>query len=111
MALTYRMLPVAGGATGNIGEGSGSPTIRSYSASAGTTIDAVGDVNGDQSALASQGFLPVCLSGPTGSRPNFGSTTLGPPPGRGTLYLDTTLSVVAIWDGSNWRNVITGASV
>jgi hypothetical protein len=111
MALTFRMLPVGGATqTGNIGEGAGSPILRSYTAAPGSVLDVVGDASGDASSLSSQGFIPVMLSGPTSSRPLFASTTIGTA-AHGTLYLDTTLSAVIAYDGVNWRNVITAASV
>jgi hypothetical protein len=48
-------------------------------------------------------------SGPTSARPT--KNVDGTPLLVGTLYLDTSLSVVAFWDGAAWRNVVSGASV
>ena len=111
MSITTRMIPLAGqSVTGNIGAGAGNPVLRSYSATAGGFIDAVGDPgSGDATVLASQGFLPICMSGPTTSRPNFATTTVGVLQ-RNVLYLDTTISKVIVWDGANWRDPVTGST-
>jgi hypothetical protein len=107
---TTRMLPLAGGRTGFSGSpepaGSGAAPGRSYSATPGQVIDAAGDpVNGDATTLVSQGWLQICASGTTAQRPQ-GCGWCGP----GTLYLDTTLNQVLVWDSQNWRNVVTGAA-
>ena len=110
MSITTRMLPLAGAnVTGNIGAGAGNPILRSYSATAGGYIDALGDPGGDASALGSQGFIPICASGPTSSRPSFSTTTVGVGM-RDVLYLDTTISKIVVWDGANWRDPVTGSS-
>ena len=104
---TTRMLPLAGVIqTGNIGAGAGEPIQRSYTATGGGFIDAVGDPSsGDASALTSQGFLKVCQSGPTSARPVF---SVGQSPGF--QYLDTTLAKIVVWDGANWRDPVTGST-
>jgi len=57
------------------------------------------------SALVSQGLLQVGnSSGSTAQRPT-GSGALFP----GWIHIDTTLSAVVVWDGSNWRAPLTGA--
>jgi hypothetical protein len=57
------------------------------------------------SALVSQGLLQVGnSSGTTAQRPT-GSGALFP----GWIHIDTTLSAVVVFDGTNWRNPITGA--
>lgn len=111
MTISTRMLPLAGASvTGNIGAGAGNPVLRSYSASAGGFIDAVGDpTSGDASTLSSQGFILICQSGPTASRPNFATTTVGVGM-RDVLFLDTTISKIVVWDGAAWRDPVTGAT-
>jgi hypothetical protein len=75
-----------------------------YTATSGGYIDAAGDpASGDASELTSMGFVLVAQSGATSARP------VGAKPG--TPYVDTTLGYVVIWDGANWRNPATGASV
>lgn len=106
MSITTRMLPLNGTLqTGNIGAGAGSPVVRSYSATGGSFIDAVGDPGADASMLGSQGFIAIGGSGTTAQRPN-GTGLLKP----GFVYVDTALSLVVVWDGANWRNPVTGAT-
>ena len=110
MTITTRMLPLlslsVSSATGAIGAGAGCPVQRSYSASAGGYIDAIGDPSsGDASALSSQGFIPIGGSGATTQRPN-GAGFLKP----GFIFVDTTLGLVVVWDGLGWRNPVTGAT-
>jgi hypothetical protein len=107
MSINTRMLPLNGGTqTGNIGSGSGNPIQRSYTATAGGFIDAVGDPSsGDAAMLGSQGFVLVGGSGTTAQRPN-GAGFLKP----GFLYCDTTILKVVVWDGGNWRDPITGST-
>jgi hypothetical protein len=106
MSITTRMLPL-GGATvvGNIGAGAGNPILRSYSATAGGFIDALGDPSCDASVLVSQGFILVGGSGTTAARPNGTGFQKA-----GFVYVDTTLGLVVVWDGANWRNPVTGAT-
>jgi hypothetical protein len=75
---------------------------RWYTIAAGSFADVPGDMTGDAAALASQGFAAVAASGSTANRPK------GIAPGF--LYVDTTLSAVVAFDGTNWRNVVTGAT-
>jgi hypothetical protein len=106
MSITTRMLPLNGSQqSGCIGAGAGTPIQRSYSASGGGFIDAVGDPGVDASTLVSQGFIAIGGSGTTAQRPN-GAGFLKP----GFVYVDTTLSLVVVWDGANWRNPVTGAT-
>jgi hypothetical protein len=106
MSITTRMLPLNGAQqNGNIGAGAGNPIQRSYSATAGGFIDAVGDPSVDASTLVSQGFILIGGSGTTAQRPN-GAGFLKP----GFVYVDTTLSLVVIWDGAGWRNPVSGAT-
>jgi hypothetical protein len=107
MTITTRMLPLNGSTqTGNIGCGSGNPVLRSYSATAGGYIDAIGDpTSGDAASLTSQGFITIGASGTTAQRPT-GAGFLKP----SFVYVDTTLALVVVWDGANWRNPVTGAT-
>jgi hypothetical protein len=80
------------------------PTQRTYSATVGVAIDVPGDVAGDAAVLASQGFVALGSSGTTAARP---TTNLRP----GIWHIDTTLGFAVFYDGTNWRNPISGASV
>lgn len=110
MSINTRMLPLAGTTvTGNIGAGSGNPVLRSYTAGAGQYIDALGDpASGDAATLGSQGFIAICASGPTSSRPNFATSSVGIGV-RDVLFLDTTLGKIVVFDGASWRDPVTGA--
>jgi len=107
MTITSRMLPL-NGATQNgwAGPNDNVASRRYYTATAGGFIDATGDPSVDASTLTSQGFVLVGASGPTSSRPTLAGY-LKP----GFVYVDTTLSLVIVWDGAAWRNPVTGASV
>lgn len=103
---TVRMFPARGGPSR---AWSGSPSNvsgrRYYEASAGTYADVIKD---DASTIASQGFFAFGDgSGTTADRPN------DPNLKAGFVYLDTTLSLVVVWDGpgpgGNWRNPVSGA--
>ena len=104
---TVRMLPRNGQTvTGWAGPSDigGINARRYYSAGAGGYVDAV-DL--DAGPLGSQGFLAVGNgSGPTTARPNLVDNASAP----GFVYLDTTLSLIVVWDGANWRNPVTGAT-
>lgn len=84
------------------------PTQRGYSSTLGTVLDVPGNLDviasGDAAELVNQGFVAIALSGTTGARPPTGSLPLG------SRYIDTTLSIMVVWDGANWRNVVTGAT-
>lgn len=101
---TVRMLPVNGNATGWAGSPSNVAARRSYTATPGQTIDATDEE--DASTLTSQGFIVIGGSGTTAARPT--TTGLIKP---GYFYVDTTLNLVIVWDGANWRNPVTGAAV
>ena|ERR1700733_6011867 len=105
MPINTRMLPINGTPqTGTIG--SGQNTLRAYTATGGGFIDALGDPSCDASTLTSQGFFIVGGSGTTAQRPNGTGFQKA-----GFLYVDTTLELVVVWDGSSWRNPVSGASV
>ncbi len=66
-------------------------------------IDVPGDETGDAAAIASQGFVKIGSSGPTSARPLN--------PKTGAWHCDTTLGYAVAFDGSSWRNPITGVAV
>jgi hypothetical protein len=66
-------------------------------------LDIPGDATGDAAAIASSGFVIFGTSGPSSSRPS------NPP--AGSWHVDTTLGFAVAFDGSFWRNPITGAAV
>ena len=75
---------------------------RTYSASAGGFLD-VPDF--DAQVMVANGWVPAAPggSGTTAQRP------VKPP--TNTIYMDTSLTLLIIWDGKVWRNKITGAAV
>jgi hypothetical protein len=109
--VNVRMLPA--NASGGQVVGSVGPSqqpLRSYAASGGQTIDAVGGLDGDAAVLASSGlFLAFCLSGTAATRRASTPSNYFKP---GTLWLDTdSLSQgVIMWDGLTWR-LPTGSAV
>jgi hypothetical protein len=108
MALTTRMLPaniVGGVVTGRCGSPNPADSAaRFYSAGGGQTIDAQGPPDADASTLTSQGFLLVAASGTTALRNSLGGTYFK----AGTLFCDTSLQRVIMYDGVNWRDVMNG---
>jgi len=100
--MTLRMFATIN-TTGTIGGSAGIPPQRVYPATVGVPLDIPGDFTGDAAALANQGFFAVGTSGPTSARP---ATNLKP----GALHVDTGINQVVVWDGSTWRNPITGTA-
>lgn len=64
-------------------------------------------------AIDAEGFLAAELEANGYVRSNeVGTTALRPAhPTVGQQYIDTTITAVILWDGTVWRNSITGASV
>src|SRR5712692_8049116 len=102
--MTIRMLPTAGSP----------PTLtvngRPYSVSPGSVLDIP---DHDAVWAGGNGWEPALVNfegkvGTTAQRPTRQANGLLL--ATGTLYLDTTLSVVALWDGAAWRNVLSGAA-
>lgn len=79
---------------------------RAYSAASGAPLDVP---ESDAQHLISAGWICVAPNGvgTTAQRP-VNSSNL--PLVKGSLYIDTTLAAVLVWDGTTWRNVITGAA-
>lgn len=103
MAMNFRMLPPAAGATNSPANG------RSYSCAAGSALD-VPDF--DAEILGAGGWIKAALSGTTAQRPST-NYAANPPyvAAPGLHFIDTTLSLEIVFDGTTWRNPITGASV
>jgi hypothetical protein len=106
--MTIRLLALANTPAINI-PSPPSPAQRAYPAmTAGQTLDVPGDLTGDAAVLlgnyvgGSAAFLLIGTSGPTPSRP---TASLRP----GALHVDTGLSIVVVWDGTNWRSPLTGS--
>jgi len=75
---------------------------RTYAAAAGAFID-VPDF--DAVVMAANGWVNASVGG-------AGTTAQRPVrPAANTVYMDTSLSLLIIWDGKAWRNKITGAAV
>ena len=75
---------------------------RTYSATAGGFLD-VPDF--DAAVMLANGWVRGAGggSGATAARP------VKPP--VNTVFMDTSLSLLIVWDGKTWRNKITGAAV
>jgi hypothetical protein len=75
---------------------------------AGTTIttDTISARNGSYKF-----YYEVMLTGPTSQRPQHGDPDYPVGFGPGLEYYDTTISAIINWDGTTWRNAITGAAV
>ena len=98
--VTNRMMPPANAAQGP--NPIYVPGGRSYSCAIGATVD-VPDF--DAAVMAGNGWTHCAAggSGATSSRPVN--------PKRGTIFNDTTLGYLIVWEGANWRNAVTGAAV
>lgn len=95
-------------------------TVRgtTYSSPIGTPLDVEWT---DAQLLIANGWTPVARDGGRGSTEpgQVGTTAQRPTAGsggrvplvQGTQYVDTTLGAIIVWDGSNWRNAITGEAV
>jgi hypothetical protein len=79
---------------------------RTYTGAPGTVQDIL---DTDAMMLSANGWVDCGQSGPTGARPT--SAVAAYPLVAGVQYVDTTLNAVIRYDGSAWRNVLTGASV
>jgi hypothetical protein len=108
--MTRRLIPTP------TGTGRAQPVTangRSYTLSSGGTLDVA---DGDAQVLCANGWCIDCgLSGTTANRPSAtvtGLTAAAPAPlFAGARYIDTSLSVDAVYDGTNWRSCLSGAVV
>jgi hypothetical protein len=108
--VNVRMIPAFGsGAVVAASVGPSQSPTRSYAASGGQVIDAVGAMDGDASVLSSAGFISVCLSGTAATR--RASTPGGFfRPGAQWLDTDNPAQGIIVFDGATWR-APTGAAV
>jgi hypothetical protein len=74
---------------------------RTYTTSGGTALN-VPDF--DAVIMKANGWT-IAAGGGSGA-----STARPSNPSKNTKFADTTLGVVILWDGKNWRNPITGAT-
>ena len=81
---------------------------RNYTASGPGVVQDVPDQ--DAQILGANGWQIIALVGTTAQRPNNPSMTPAMP-FAGQEYVDTTLGAVIVFDGTTWRNAITGAAV
>jgi hypothetical protein len=65
----------------------------------------------DAAVLGANGWCVYGMVGPTSGRPTATDPDMGVTFGAATKYIDTTIGAVIQWDGSAWRNVLTGATV
>ncbi|MGH8293574.1 MAG: hypothetical protein ACRESA_08910 [Gammaproteobacteria bacterium] len=82
---------------------------RKYNAQPGTAIDAP---DGDADVLGANGWIRVCPSGTSAQRPT-GSGVIGGTGvvTAGSLFFDSTLGFVIVFDGKSWRNPATGVAI
>lgn len=101
----HTILPPAGRAADAVTTING----RAYSCAVGSAVSNVPD--GDARELAANGWI---LSAPGGTGTTAARPTTGPDGVQAirpnTLYLDTTLGYIVVWDGVTWRNTSTGAA-
>jgi hypothetical protein len=90
----YRLIPLNGNARTIAVNG------RGYSVAANSFIDVV---DFDAQVLAANGFIKVAAVGTTANRPATPSPT--------ARYFDTTVGVEIVFNGANWVNPVSGASV
>jgi len=76
---------------------------RRYSATPGTVISVP---QSDARVLEANGWTFIIESGPTSARPTSINARV-----RGALFFDETLGLFVIFDGSAWRDAISGAVV
>ena len=82
---------------------------RTITAQPGAYVDAS---LSDADRLGANGWLQGDYVGPTSGRPAISTSTdwaQFSTAGPGFKYLDSTLGIVLICDGKNWRNVATGS--
>jgi hypothetical protein len=113
MGFNTRCIPmVTGGSAGTITAVAGSPNPadparRYYTAGLGSTVDAQGLVDADAAVISSQGFIPVALVGTTAARNSTPASYWR----VGQQFLDSTLGITLIWNGSAFINPATGGAV
>jgi hypothetical protein len=97
MSITVRMLP----SIAPTGQMNMSVNGRNYKAALGSFLDVP---ENDAATLAANGWVRVCLSGPTTARPST-NPNLTPPyvACNGMIFYDLTLSAPVVHDGANWR--------
>jgi hypothetical protein len=81
---------------------------RSYTCASNATIDVP---DSDAQILTANGWINA--AGTSGAVATFVGKTAERPdkPAKSQAFLDTTLGLTVVWDGSNWRNPATGAAV
>jgi hypothetical protein len=90
--MTYRLIPANGAAKTEAVFG------RTYTAAANGFVDAP---DGDAFVLSANGWAQVAQVGTTVNRPTH--------PRFGQKFVDTTLNLIVVWEGSAWRNPASGA--
>lgn len=98
MTMNVRMLP-PGNTIASVGTLKSAQTGRSYSATAGTTVDVP---EFDVPFLEANGWVRLAYVGTTAQRPAV--------PAKGVPYIDTTISKVVVHEGNTWRDLITGTA-
>jgi hypothetical protein len=66
----------------------------------------------DAEVLAANNWLRLGLIGTTAQRPGINAWNVGAYAAqRGSVYLDTTLGKVIVFDGVSWRDAFSGTAV
>lgn len=104
MPLNIRMLPPVA-----VGQQTQTVNGRRYSSAPGVVLD-VPDM--DATVLAANGWIMCAPSGTTAQRPTT-NPNLNPPyvAAPNFEYFDTTLLKLIFWDGTTWRDPVTGSAV
>lgn len=84
------------------GSGAATTAQGKYKPGKGTTLD-VFDDTAEYQTLTSNGWLRLAPVGTTAQRP----TSVHAP----SLYIDTTLGYMIVFDGISWVNPVSGAAV
>ncbi|WP_149344291.1 hypothetical protein [Neorhizobium sp. P12A] len=94
--MTCRMMPPGSGLKNTI-----MVNGRTYTCALGSMIDVP---DADAYVMTANGWVDTTrLSGPTANRPAT--------PNVNAKFHDTTLNVLIVWDGVNWRSIATGGVV
>lgn len=103
MPTRFRLLPPVGATSSTTANG------RSYNPAASAYADVKYQ---DADILEANGWTHVAVVGPTADRPPVRGPSSGQPAAatRGLKYLDTTLAALLVFDGTIWRDALTGAA-
>jgi hypothetical protein len=101
--MTIRLLSITATGTFNVPPPP-LPTQRAYTVTTNQILDVPGDMTGDAGEIVNSGFTVLGSVGQTSARPIANLRV-------GDRHVDLTLGFTVIWDGTNWRNPVTGGVV